>query len=91
VRTASDRGPIEIAADLQNLVRALDPTSLGEDDFDGLLAAVGMGGDGAALPDRMAEINAILDIAAPALREALLVAFLDRLARPLRRTAEVAR
>jgi glutamate/tyrosine decarboxylase-like PLP-dependent enzyme len=91
-RTAVDRGPIEIAADLQDFVRALDATSLGEDDFDGLLTAVGMGGgEGAALPERMAEINALLDIAAPALREALLVAYLDRLVRPVRRTAGVAR
>jgi hypothetical protein len=32
----------------------------------------------------MAEINALLDIASPRLREALLVAFLDRLTRPAR-------
>ena len=30
----------------------------------------------------MAEVNALLDLAAPALREALLMAFLDRLSRP---------
>jgi hypothetical protein len=32
----------------------------------------------------MAEVNALLDLASPALREALLVAFLDRLSRPAR-------
>ena len=32
----------------------------------------------------MAEINAMLDLASPAMREALLIAFLDRLARPPR-------
>ena len=32
----------------------------------------------------MAEVNAMLDLASPAMREALLVAFLDRLARPNR-------
>ena len=47
-------------------------------------AAVGMGGSGSAMPERMAEINTLLDLASPALREALLVAFLDRLARPVR-------
>ena len=36
------------------------------------------------LPESMAEINALLDLAAPALREALLSAFLDRLQRPAR-------
>jgi hypothetical protein len=70
-----------------DFVRALDPAALSDDDFDGLLAAVGMGAGadgGVALPRRMAEINALLDLAAPALREALLVAFLDRLTRPVR-------
>ena len=37
------------------------------------------------LPSRMAEVNAMLDVASPAMREALLVAFLDRLQRPVRR------
>ena len=36
------------------------------------------------LPDRMAGVNAMLDVASPAMREALLVAFLDRLSRPVR-------
>ena len=35
-------------------------------------------------PTRMAEVNAMLDLASPAMREALLVAFLDRLQRPVR-------
>ncbi|WP_235738133.1 hypothetical protein [Nocardioides alcanivorans] len=48
-------------------------------------AGVEGGPDGSAslqLPSRMAEINALLDVAAPAMREALLIAFLDRLQRP---------
>ncbi|WP_067437058.1 aminotransferase class V-fold PLP-dependent enzyme [Nocardioides jensenii] len=40
------------------------------------------GGEGLALPERMAEVNAMLDVASPAMREALLIAFLDRLQRP---------
>jgi len=32
----------------------------------------------------MAGVNALLDVASPAMREALLVAFLDRLSRPNR-------
>ena len=62
--------------------------ALTDADFDGLLAAsglVGAGDDGGlALPDRLAEVNALLDLAAPAMREALLIAFLDRLSRPHR-------
>ena len=65
-------------------MRALDPAALSDDDFDGLLAAVGMdGSSGSVLPERMAGVNALLDLAARALREALLVALLDRLSRPV--------
>ena len=74
------------------LSESLDPVALTDEDFDGLLAASGLLGDGGsggsgglALPERMAEVNAMLDLASPAMREALLVAFLDRLQRPVRR------
>jgi hypothetical protein len=86
VTAAVAAGPIRIGSDMVAFVGALDPADLSEEDFDGLLAAVGMGGAGrtAALPESMAEINALLDLATPPLREALLVAFLDRLTRPVR-------
>jgi sphinganine-1-phosphate aldolase len=84
VSVAVAAGPVEVAPDLEDLVRALDPAALTESDFDGLLAAVGMGGEEPGLPERMAEINALLDLASPHLREALLIAFLDRLSRPVR-------
>ena len=80
-------GPVAVDPGVVAFIEALDPAALTDDDFDGLLAASGLvgGGDGGlALPDRMAEVNALLDLAAPALREALLVAFLDRLSRPVR-------
>ena len=50
------------------------------DQFAGLLAAAGLGGgngDGVAVPKRMAEVNAMLAVAAPELRERLLVEFLN--------------
>lgn len=85
VTRASAAGPIRVDPDVVAFVQALDPAALSDADFDGLLAAVGMAGDGqVGLPESMAEINALLDLAAPALREALLVAFLDRLTRPVR-------
>lgn len=89
LRAAVDKavaaGPIEVTPDIAAFVRALDPDDLSDEDFDGLLAAVGMaGGGGVGLPESMAQINALLDLATPALREALLVAFLDRLTRPVR-------
>ncbi len=47
--------------------------------------AAGLGTDvDGGLPEAMAEVNALLDLAPPALRETLLVAFLDRLQRPVR-------
>ena len=75
----------EVAA----FIEALDPDALSDADFDGLLVAAGLvgagdGPGGLALPDRMAEVNAMLDLASPRMREALLVAFLDRLQRPVR-------
>ncbi len=83
VAAAVAAGPISIDPGIVEFVQSLDPTALSDDDFDGLLAAVGMaGGDGVGLPDSLAEINALLDLASPALREALLTAFLDRLLRP---------
>ncbi len=87
VAAARASGPISIDPGIVEFVTSLDAATLSDDDFDGLLAAVGMaGGDGNAvgLPESLAEINALLDLAAPALREALLSAFLDRLQRPVR-------
>jgi len=85
VAAAVAAGPVQIDADVVDFVTALDPEALTDEDFDGLLAAVGMtGGDGVGLPESMAEINTLLDLAPPALREALLTAFLDRLLRPVR-------
>ena len=88
VADAVAAGPIAVDPGVVEFVQALDPAGLSDDDFDGLLAAVGMAGDAGGsggsggLPESMAEINALLDLASPALREALLTAFLDRLQRP---------
>jgi selenocysteine lyase/cysteine desulfurase len=83
-------GPVEVDPDVLAFVRALDPATLTDADLDGLLGAVGMAGTegrSMALPESMAEVNTLLDLAGPALREALLVAFLDRLTRPAGRGA----
>jgi glutamate/tyrosine decarboxylase-like PLP-dependent enzyme len=87
VAAAQRAGPVSVDPGVVAFIEALDPTALSDADFDGLLAAsglVGAGEGGLALPERMAEVNALLDVAAPAMREALLVAFLDRLTRPHR-------
>lgn len=79
-------GPVAVDPDVVAVIEALDPAALTPEEFDGLLAAAGLAGGsgGVALPDRMAEVNAMLDVASPRMREALLVAFLDRLTRPTR-------
>ncbi len=83
VAAAVAAGPVRVDPGIADFVRALDASALSDEDFDGLLAAVGMSGDD-GLPSRMAEVNSLLDLATPALREALLKAFLDRLSRPVR-------
>ena len=88
VAAAQAAGPVAVDDGVVAFIEALDPTALTDDDFDGLLAASGLVGASAEgdleLPTRMAEVNAMLDVASPAMREALLVAFLDRLQRPVR-------
>jgi len=88
VAAARAAGPVSVDPGVVAFIEALDPAALGDDDFDGLLAASGLVGaaaeGGLELPGRMAEVNAMLDVASPAMREALLVAFLDRLQRPVR-------
>jgi glutamate/tyrosine decarboxylase-like PLP-dependent enzyme len=85
VRAAQETGPIAVDPGIADFVGGLDAARLTDVDFDGLLAAVGMAGEGGVgLPESMAEINSLLDLATPDLREALLTAFLDRLSRPVR-------
>lgn len=84
VAAALGAGPVPVDPGVAELLRALDPVTLGDAELDLLLAAGGLAGDGGeiGLPERMASVNALLDVAPPALRESVLVAFLDRLARP---------
>ncbi|HET9420904.1 MAG TPA: aminotransferase class V-fold PLP-dependent enzyme [Nocardioides sp.] len=86
VAAAVSAGPVRVDPEIAAYVAALDPASLTDADFDGLLAAAGLGGGEGdlALPARRAGINALLDLASPELREAVLLAFLDRLTRPTR-------
>ncbi|RLV56370.1 aspartate aminotransferase family protein [Aeromicrobium phragmitis] len=82
VNSAVAAGPVVVAPELVAAAQATDPAELDDAAFDGLLELAGLGGGGAvALPERMAPVNALLDVAPPRLREALLVAFLDRLTR----------
>jgi glutamate/tyrosine decarboxylase-like PLP-dependent enzyme len=81
VTAAQTAGPVQVAPELAAAAGALDPATLDDAAFDGLLSIAGLG-TGEALPERLARVNALLDVAPPRLREALLIAFLDRLMRP---------
>ncbi|MFI5623195.1 pyridoxal phosphate-dependent decarboxylase family protein [Nocardioides sp. NPDC051685] len=96
VSAAVASGPVTVDPGVAAFIAELDPLALSDEDFDGLLLAAGLIGTDSeqgeqseqaelALPQRMAEVNAMLDLASAAMREALLVAFLDRLTRPTRR------
>lgn len=84
VAAAVAAGPITVDPELAAAAAAIDPATLDEETFAGLLAIAGLAGaDGSVgIPERMAPVNALLDIAPAPLREALLVAFLDHLSRP---------
>ena len=67
VAAAVAAGPVVVDPEVAAFIEALDPAALTDADFDGLLLAAGLaGGDGIAVPERMAEVNAMLDLASPA-------------------------
>ena len=77
---------VEIAADLPEgdlvkMVReglqAIDLANVSDEDIKGLLAMAGIGGQG--LPDRMADINGVLDELPAAAREKILASFVNDL------------
>jgi sphinganine-1-phosphate aldolase len=79
VAAARRRGPVHLPPHLLELAGALTPEQVTSDLVAGLAEGLGLGGGDFG---RMAEVNALLDIAPPALREALLTRFLSLLQRP---------
>ncbi|MBF4160211.1 aspartate aminotransferase family protein [Nocardioides sp. CBS4Y-1] len=86
VAEAVAAGPVQVDPGIAAYLGTLDPGTLTPEEFEALLAAAGMGADddsvGAPLPEDRAAVNALIEVAPPALREAVLKAFLDRLSRP---------
>jgi glutamate/tyrosine decarboxylase-like PLP-dependent enzyme len=70
----------ELTDSIQAAVAGIDPAALSDDEFDRLLAFAGVAGAG--LPARMAGINEMMNALPPPLREALLIAYMNRLYRP---------
>ncbi len=83
VDAAVAAGPATVPADVAEAVGRLDPAAVRGAGFEQLLALAGIALDD-GLPDRMAPVNALLDLAPPAVREAVLLTFLDRLSTPVR-------
>lgn len=87
---AVERGPVRADPVLAAMVAELDPATLADEAvFTQLLVTAGLvdaeeADAGLSLPQRMAEVNALLDVAPPRVREAILIGVLDRLARPVR-------
>lgn len=80
VAAARVSGPVSLPAELTAAIAGLDPAGLTSEQFAGLLAMAGL--EGAGTPKRMAEINSMLSVASPGLRERLLVEFLGVLYTP---------
>lgn len=89
VAAAVEAGPVIVDPAVVDVVDSLNPRAMDAAEFDAVLIAAGLAEGPEArvvMPERMAQIHAVLDRASPVVREALLVAFLERLARPVRAT-----
>ncbi|MEU8232804.1 aminotransferase class V-fold PLP-dependent enzyme [Actinoplanes sp. NPDC048967] len=73
------RGPVELPPALLEAAGALTPQMVTPELIEGLAAGLGLGGD---IGRSMAAVNSLLNVAPPALREALLAGFLSQLQRP---------
>ena len=87
VAAARATGPVRLPAELAALATSLTPAVLTPELIAGLAAGLGLGAGAGPLPDRMAQVNTLLDAAPPALRERLLVEFVSLLQRPAWRLA----
>jgi sphinganine-1-phosphate aldolase len=79
VAAAEEAGPVELPAPLLEAAGALAPEHITPDLIRGLAETLGLGGGDFT---RMAAVNSLLNVAPPALREALLTGFLSLLQRP---------
>jgi glutamate/tyrosine decarboxylase-like PLP-dependent enzyme len=67
----------DLAAQIKQVFGAVDPASFDQAAFESMLTMAGM--NGVALPERMAEINEVLNALPAGLREKLMVEFLNQL------------
>jgi glutamate/tyrosine decarboxylase-like PLP-dependent enzyme len=77
VASAKELGKPELPGPLLETLGALDPASLTPETFRQMLAMAGL--DGFAVPARMAEVNHLLAVLSPGLRERVLSEFVNEL------------
>ncbi|MDZ5444710.1 aminotransferase class V-fold PLP-dependent enzyme [Micromonospora sp. 4G57] len=82
VAAARPAGPVQLPPELLALAGSLTPEALTPELIAGLAAGLGLGGGAGPLPDRMAMVNTLLNVAPVRLRERLLVEFVGLLQRP---------
>ena len=87
VAAARALGPVRLPEELLAAAATLTPEQLTADLVAALAVDLGMGGkpgteEGPPVPDRMAEVNTLLNTAPPPLREKLLLEFLSLLQQP---------
>jgi hypothetical protein len=75
-------GRVAVDENLLAVARSVDVATLTREGMDLVLAAAGISLDGSGLPQRKAEMNAILDEAPDALVERLLLEVVGRILRP---------
>jgi sphinganine-1-phosphate aldolase len=85
VKAATASGPVQLPPELISAIRTVDLRTLDDPALDAILELAGLdSGVGMALPDRMAPLNAILDVASAPVRQALVIGIMDRRLRPRR-------
>ncbi len=67
----------ESSGQLREMISSIDFSSMTEEDFASMLQLAGINGE--ALPERMAEINEIMDFLSPEIREQLLIEYVNNL------------
>lgn len=77
VKAAAELPEGDLVKTVKNDLQGLDLSAVSDDDMKGLLALAGIGEGG--LPERLADINGILDALDPGAREKLLTAFVNDL------------
>jgi len=85
VKSAAAAGPVQLPPELVEAVRTVDLRDFDDAARDRMLDLIDFDiGPGMALPDRVAPLNAVLDLASAPVRQAIMIGVLDRQSRSRR-------